>query len=425
MIEKWLGKETKGDRLFSGALAVWLVTLPVVLYHFYQLPLYGMFLNLLVLPLMGGVLCSGIGIIFLGNVPLIQIFAAGIGHYILAFYEVLCKLTLGFPGGSLVFGRPGVSRILVYCGVVAGVLLGMKRWGEKKKIFPARSFRWLFLAAFYIGSILFFIPAPVRGLEALFLDVGQGDGILLRTGRRGILIDGGSSSKKSLGEYTLEPCLKSLGISRLEYVFVSHGHEDHISGIAWLLEFCTDIRVENLVLPYHGKKEDGVKGLEELAQKRGTRVRYMAAGEEISLEKLKFTCLFPGTEDVPENENQESLVLKMDYGSCHVLFTGDMEEAGEEILVNRSANRKLLAEVNVLKTPHHGSKYSSMEVFLDTISPKWAVISYGEGNSYGHPHEEVLSRLKERGIAVFETAKAGAVRMWTDGEKMRIFGFAE
>ncbi|MCA5011129.1 MBL fold metallo-hydrolase, partial [Clostridioides difficile] len=88
--------------------------------------------------------------------------------------------------------------------------------------------------------------------EAVFLDVGQGDGILLRAGRSTVLVDGGSSSKKSLGKYSLEPCLKSMGVPVIQYAFISHGDQDHLSGVAYLLENSEDIRIENLMLPYHG-----------------------------------------------------------------------------------------------------------------------------------------------------------------------------
>ena len=451
VLERWIGKGKPLAAVVSTAVAIQMVTLPVVLYHFYQLPLYGIFLNFLAIPLMDGVIYSAFGVIFLGSFSSrLGIWAAGAGHYILAFYEFLCRSISGFPYYNLTFGRPGAGRIVAYGFFLTALLVvlmvqGEKREekekeGEEKKLKkrelrnqPKKSSqgpdishvkRLLLVFLMYGFCILFFKPGPVKGLEALFLDVGQGDGILLRTGRSAVLVDGGSSSKKSMGEYTLEPCLKSLGISVIRYAFISHGDLDHISGVSYLLENSRDVRIENIMLPYQGKEDESIKKLAALAQGRGTKVVYLAEGDEIRVEDLRIACLYPGFSDIPENANEESEVLKMDYGDCHMLFTGDMGEKDEEKLLERLKG-DLLPEINVLKTAHHGSKYSSGEAFLDAVTPRWAVISYGEGNSYGHPHREVLERFAERGVKVFKTAEEGAIGLWTDGKKIHFAGFID
>ena len=211
----------------------------------------------------------------------------------------------------------------------------------------------------------------------------------------------------------------------IQYAFISHGDQDHLSGVAYLLENSEDIRIKNLMLPYHGREGEAIKKLEELAKQRGTKVLYVAGGGGVQVEDLRITCLYPGKEDRPETTNEESEVLIMDYGNCRMLFTGDMEERGEEELLKRPGEKQMLADVNVLKVAHHGSKYSSGEAFLDAIKPRWAVVSYGAGNSYGHPHKEVLDRLKERGTEVFKTGEGGAIMMWTDGEKIRFESFVD
>ncbi|PJJ29518.1 ComEC/Rec2 family competence protein [Lacrimispora celerecrescens] len=436
ILEKWLGRKRFLSSAVSTGVAVQIVTMPITLYHFYQIPFYGLFLNLLLIPLMDWVVCSGIGIILLGSFsPLLGIGAAGTGHYILTFYEWICKIMGGLPGYSLTFGRPEAGRLAAYGLILFAGLYCLKVWGEyeakrtgenkeeKKK--GCFGLKVLILAGMYCFCILFFKPGPVRGLEAVFLDVGQGDGILLRAGRSTVLVDGGSSSKKSLGKYSLEPCLKSMGVPVIQYAFISHGDQDHLSGVAYLLENSEDIRIENLMLPYHGREGEAIKKLEELAKQRGTKVLYVAGGGGVQVEDLRITCLYPGKEDRPETTNEESEVLIMDYGNCRMLFTGDMEERGEEELLKRPGEKQMLADVNVLKVAHHGSKYSSGEAFLDAIKPRWAVVSYGAGNSYGHPHKEVLDRLKERGTEVFKTGEGGAIMMWTDGEKIRFESFVD
>ena len=430
VMAEWAGKEKPLVKAVSTAIAIQVVTLPVVLYHFYQLPLYGIFLNFLAIPLMDAVVYSGLAVIFLGSLcPLFGVGAAGIGHYILIFYEFSCKNIAKLPYNNLTFGRPSMERLAAYGFLIAALFIiltisGPSHKKEEEKKSYSYKIRLLLLFVMYGFCILFFRPAPVKGLEATFLDVGQGDGILLRRGRSSVLVDGGSSSKKSLGEYTLEPCLKNLGVSVITYAFVSHGDLDHLSGVRFLLETSDDIRIENIMLPYQGKGDEKIEELEALAKMRGTKVMYLAGGDEIVVEGLKITCLYPGTSDVPENVNEQSEVLKMDYGNCHMLFTGDMGEKEESRLLERLGKEKL-SEINVLKTAHHGSKYSSSEDFLEAISPRWAVISYGENNTYGHPHKEVLERLEDLGVEVFKTAESGAIRLWTDGLKIHFSSYVD
>lgn len=407
------------------AIAIQVVTLPMTVYHFYEYPLYGIVLNLLVIPFMGGVLCSGFGILLFGSLsPALGIWAAGSGHYILAFYEFLCRRISALPFCRLTLGQPQPLRLLAY-GLAVGVVLGLFRfWIDAREKDQKRVWLRLFiLAGLYGFCIALLFPGPVKGLKAVFLDVGQGDGALIRTGRTVILVDGGSSSHRSLGEYSLTPCLKSLGVSRIDYAFLSHGDQDHFSGLKYLLE-AGEIPIGTLYLPYHGKEEKAIKELSGLASERGTRVEYLVAKAKIRAEGLLITCLSPGVEDMPEDSNEASTVLKMDYGACHMLFTGDMGENGERRLLERP-EAKELSEINVLKTAHHGSKFSSGEDFLDRMKLGFAVISYGEGNSYGHPHEEVLERLRKRNAEILRTGERGAILMETDGVSVRFSGFVD
>lgn len=409
-------------RTLSVSVSIQLVTMPIILYHFFQIPLYGMLLNLIVIPLMGIVICSGLGMILLGGISVtLGILAAGPGHYVLRCYELLLSLVSRLPHANLIMGRPSYMQILAYYALLlAGFWLighSIAAFREKKKRYPLSAYP--VLAALCLVCILVLTPRPVSGLEATFLDVGQGDGILLRTGRNVVLVDGGSTSDKNLGKNRLEPCLKSYGISTINYAFITHGDRDHLSGIEYLLKSSSDIQIENLVLPYHGREDESLKNLKTLAEKRGAKVTYEKTGDRHTVSALQITCFYPGLDDIPADTNEESIVLRVDYGDCHMLLTGDMSAGGEEQLLRREEQLPPLSQVQILKVAHHGSKYSTTSAFLEAVSPTWAILSYEKGNSYGHPHKEVTDRLKDYGITAYGTADWGAILLRTDGREVK------
>lgn len=398
-------------RVLSASLCVQLATAPIILYHYFQFPLYGVFLNLLVVPLMAYVVASGIAGILLGAFSLrAGMFAVGTGHYILALYEALCRLCERLPWSNLVLGRPGAWQIGVYYLILALVWTGMgRRWFCRRSVAAAG----MALAAVCL------LPLPVQGLEVTFLDVGQGDGICLQSGGYTVLVDGGSSDEKKLGEYCLEPFLKSEAVTEIDYAWVSHGDQDHISGLVYLLEQSRDVQIRNLLLPALGRGDEAYEPLCWLVEARGGSVFWVGRGDVLELGKLRLTCLYPGDGDTAADRNEQSTVLKADYGDFHLLLTGDMSEDREKALLEDGTMSRLLSDTQVLKLAHHGSRFSNSVEWLEVVDPVWAVVSYGRDNRYGHPHEEVRERLGAQAIRLWETAECGAVEIWTDGEKVR------
>lgn len=412
------GKYLK-QAVLSG-LSVQLMTVPVVLYHYFQLPVYGIFLNLMVIPLMCYVLVSGIAGIILGCVCTAWgTFAAGTGHYILLFYQYLCMACERLPYSNLVLGRPRPGQIAGYYFVLFScfAILHNRRKTRKQSDQYKKPARYLLLILILL-SVVILCPLPVRGLQVTFLDVGQGDGICLRTRNQVILIDGGSSDVKNLGTYRLEPFLKSQGIVTVDYSFVTHGDTDHISGLISLLESGGGIHIRHLVLPVLGMGDEAYHYLIQLAERQGGSVSWMEAGDYVAAGKLLITCLYPEAGDQAPDRNAQSLVLKADYGDFHMLLTGDTGEEQEKTMLGRAGVHAELAGIQVLKLAHHGSRYSNTREWIKQINPAWAVVSYGEGNSYGHPHREVTERLWEQEILLFETAKKGAVILHTDGKRI-------
>lgn len=437
-IVRWLegkGREERRHRIWSRtvsiSISIQIVTYPMIAYHFFEYPLYGTLLNLLVVPLVGYVLGSGAAGIMLGAVtPWLGELAIGTGHYILAFYQWLCLKFQQFPGAVQIVGRPAIWQILLYGGMWIGVLAAMK-YGEGRR----RTGKYLILAAALILGTVILRPLPISGMSAVFLDVGQGDGIALRTKDAAVLVDGGSSDNKRLGKQVLEPFLKSQAVRKIDYAIVSHGDQDHISGLLYLMESDCGISIDNLILPVLGREDETYETLVELAGKRGTAVYWMQAGHRLKKGKLEIECLYAGDEKRKSERNEHSLMLKVSYGSAGILLTGDISAEGERDWMEqeqkgrgqKGQEQKGQKEtgIQVLKVAHHGSRYSSSTEFLSRIAPVWAVISCGEKNRYGHPSQETLKRLESQGAECLITMDQGAVTVKTDGEEIEIGGFRE
>ncbi len=233
----------------------------------------------------------------------------------------------------------------------------------------------------------------------------------------------GSTDQKNLGEQVLEPFLLSRGISQVDYVMVSHGDQDHISGLTWMFSDNSHIRIRHLILPWLGQGYEAYDKLISLAQEAGTQVHWMGEGDAISAGELGIQCLYAGRERDRRERNEHSLLLKVSYGKAGILLTGDMSETGEKAWL--AGKGKELGEIQILKVAHHGSASSTSRQFLEAVVPCWAVISCGADNSYGHPSPETTARLDACGIPYSCTMESGAVMVETDGETMEIWGFLD
>lgn len=429
---------------FFVSLSLQMVTAPVVCWHSFGIPVYGVFLNLLVIPLMTYVVLSG----FIGlGLSFLSVSAGGAmlggAHYILKLYEVVCNGIGKLPGAELVLGQPEVWKIGCYYGlVVSGAIIyerGMKiaeKFHEKKhkskekseesvlnlwktRILIDRKHRLVFLCAAWLLAFFFLLPSRPAGLSVTFLDVGQGDGIVLRFASRTILVDCGSSQQKSVGEKVLVPYLRSQGVTYVDLAVMTHGDQDHINGIRYLLEHPeSGIRLGGLMMPKAGNDEIYGK-MAELAKEQEIPVYYAAAGdriENIAGKGMYMECLSPEGEEKFSDRNEESLVFRVTYDRFSMMLMGDLETGGEENLVGSG----VLSPVTVLKAGHHGSATSSGESFLEKLSPEITVLSYGRKNRYGHPAKEVKERLEKFGSEILETGISGAVMIETDGKRMKV-----
>lgn len=243
--------------------------------------------------------------------------------------------------------------------------------------------------------------------------------------RKNYLIDGGSSSVDAAGRYRLEPFLKFRGVKRLDYVWVTHGDVDHLNAVEELLERRKyGVEIQYLIFPEQKYWDERLIKLCNLAEEAGTKVRVMEMDTIFLSGKLKMRCLWPGEGEPSENGNENSLVLHLQYGKITMLFTGDLENTGEELLAERIKNLRKKGELpacyDLLKVGHHGSRNATGEELLEVIRPRAAFCSSGKENRYGHPHAETLERLAKWGVSLYNTKDRGAVSMYTDGREYGI-----
>ena len=428
------------DALVVG-IASFITTTPVIIYYYYQFPPYSILINLIVIPLVslivgGSILVVLTGLFFTG--------AAVVMTYpvrlILFGYKYLCIFASGLPGASVLVGHISIGMLFVYylSVVLIFAILRMIRIGKTEREGPIL---YLMLATVLFLTVVYEVYSYDKSLKVVYMDVGQGDGVLLRTsGHGGILIDGGSSSNKRVGEYVMVPVLKYYGVSEVEYAFVSHGDVDHVSGLEYLLnEEQSGVHVVNLVLPEYGD-QDALQELKSEATANNVNIIYMKPGDNITYnhqhaETINIECLYPDEEAGQGvlDTNNLSMILKTTItwdvreadienlnkssdsdASLSLLFVGDAGIAAEKRLIELYGKNSL-GEIpdsiacDILKVGHHGSRNSSGSDFLKRVSAMYGIISCGKDNRYGHPHAETLERLKMADTKYMTTKEHGAI----------------
>ncbi len=404
--------------LLSGC-CISAATLPIYLIFYYQFPPYSILMNLIVIPLMSILMITGILTMLVGCIciPIGKITAV-ISSLILEFYQNLCTFCDQLPLNNLIIGKPQMWQIITYGTILVVLILFHKRM----KI----HIRYLILT---VGILLLVLKVPV-GLTITLLDVGQGDCIYIQSPSGGnYLIDGGSSSTKGSGEYRILPYLKSQGVRQLEAVFITHPDQDHYNAFPEMLAAMDThgIPIKTLILPavHEGSRNEEYRSLEEMAAAAGIKVRYISRGQGLQEGDFTLQCLHPETAAAGLESNAYSTVLLLKYQGFSALFTGDVEGAGEQALVRYIAQSRTVSDLTVLKVSHHGSRNSTAEEFLRLVNPAYAVISAGYGNSYGHPHKELIERLKNNNTKIYITYQRGAVTFRTNGEKMTVESFRQ
>ena len=276
------------------------------------------------------------------------------------------------------------------------------------------------ILAIYIATLLF---APADYLEVAFIDVGQGDAAFIRPpSGTVVLLDAGGDWRRNrnVGRDVVGQFLIRRGVRSVDKAIVSHFHEDHGLGFVELAEI---MRIHSFFMPDTEHRPRLHYELVETAERMNAPIYYLSRGHILHIdENTHFEILFPlaaGTSyhsgitffrEHPPHINDDSLVMRLHFGNTTFLFTGDIEERAELVLL-----REPRLNSDVLKVAHHGSRTSTMQEFLDAVNPRYAVISAGLNNQFNHPHPEVMARLTARpNLTTFRTDLHGTITFLVD-----------
>jgi len=397
-------------------LAAQVGVLPISAYYFNSVSIISVISNLFVVPLTGIITVIGCIMAAAGVISLMLAQIIGyINNTLLFFILYITKTSASIPFAAVRIKTPSLLMIVAYYLLVIYFL-----WFKPKFKPEVKLKHYTVCTAVTVVIILITLLLPGK-LKVVFLDVGEGDSIFIKTqAGRNILIDGGGgsngiSSGNNTGENILIPFLLDEGVSKLDMVIATHGHDDHIQG---LLPVLKQYKVDNLVIP-ELKDNKELNTLLEIAEDKKIKVRECSTGDSITLDpETEFFVLNPNEGFCASEEylNEGSLVLKLVYNNTSLLFTGDIGKETENLLLRGKADIR----ADVLKVAHHGSAGSTGEEFLKNVNPKAAVISVGT-NTFGHPSKPVVNLIKQHEISLFTTQDCGAVILQSDGNKFDIY----
>ncbi len=250
-----------------------------------------------------------------------------------------------------------------------------------------------------------------KNLDSLvikFLDVGQGDSIIIKGKETNILIDAG---EKQYADDILNE-LDSLGIKKLDYIVATHPHSDHIGGFAKVLK---NIEIDNVIMPKVSHTSKTYEKLLSSIAEHEIKIKSPDPGTKLDFNDFDIELVAPNSTKY-DDLNNYSVGVVLVHGDNRFLMSGDAETLSEQEMLDESRN----VEADLIKISHHGSNSSSSKAFLDAVNPKYAVISCGVDNSYNHPHKEVINALTKRKIEILRTDQNGTITAISDGVNIEI-----
>jgi len=437
----------------QGSFLFYLALLPLFSLTQFSFPLYAPLLNLLLLPLLPFFFLLGAVSIFLSYLPeqdflllrLLSFSSRFLLNLLFQIFHLFMEKSLALPFSQILLGKMQALSVMLYFLFLYLLFF-----------FPKAKSLSLLLSLGFLLSLPLYLPNPPKELEIAALDVGQGDGFVLRKGALVFTIDNGSTSKNLFPEQIFFPYCKAKRIQHIDYALLTHCDRDHISGIQALLEKHPSISLSHLILPASALEDHRYDLLKRLAYNHGADVYYWQKGDELVFSEqgiclsakdnamaenstlsenhamtkkerpdakdhqLHICCFYPNDSSHIEEANAHSIGCLLTYGHFRMLFTGDMPKESEEALLENCRETEASPIVDVLKLAHHGSKTSSCPSFLSETRAKFALFSYGKKNRYGHPHKSTVENCKKYRLFPLETAKLGEILIKTNGEQFEI-----
>ena len=414
-LTRYYKRTGKIEQGFLSILGVQLGLFPVQIYYFNYFNLLSLLVNLVIIPLIAFILPIAFFIFLL---PINFVFSIGLLSVLLdslvdiMFFLISFLKSIGEIGFTL--GSFSLYEILAYY-LILFALLNYRKWPRLEKSLQR-------LVVYYLLFIILinsFFIASNRDLKVHFIDVGQGDSILLQLEGKNYLIDTGGSvfGNFDVGKNILLPYLTKQGIRSIDGVFISHFDLDHGGNFPQLADV---LKVKNLFIAYENPENDLYLSIIDKCREKNIRVQKINRGDKLSLGKYShIEGLYP-PKDLREtrSENNSSMVVVVNYENFKLLFTGDIEEEAEDFLLAEG-----ISQVDFLKVAHHGSKTSSKEAFIKKVSPREAFIQVGRNNSFSLPSDEVRSRYKKLGVKINSTEKDGNISLTLSGENYQIDKF--
>lgn len=404
----------------SGALAVTiaaqLAVLPFIAWHFNSFSLSAFIANILVVPIIESLVVIGLlGCLALSFLPFLGKLAFIVCSLSIGLVIQLTALLASLPFSSVYMPALDIPASLVYYFLLYWIFDYLPLPYTFKEVIRRWPYCSIGVSATLAAAIFIYSIFP-RPVTVHFIDVGQGDATLITTPHgHAVLIDTGGAANAELfdiGEKVTLPYLRHYGVLSLDYLFLTHGHNDHAGGAAYI---AANIPVRSIMLPqedYH----PAVKSLVRAVKYNNIIPQYK--GQQIILDGVTIRVIYAPSYNPERKINENSSIIRIDYGQHSFLITGDLEAKGEKAALTEG-----IQTATVLKVGHHGAKTSSTPMFLQAVSPQYAVISVGYHNMFGHPHQEVIERLTNRNITIFRTDQEGAITFRTDGKILTVERF--
>ncbi len=417
----------------SMTISLMIFILPVMAIYFHKIPILSIIIGLIIGIIAGPIFILGIIFVLFGKIINLKI--------IKKILEILIYLVLRITGvgGKIPLNKvyviiPNILEVIIYYSFIfisIFLFLVFKQKKIRNQAFIKRVKNLLSLLKYrynqnkkkIISTLIIIIFSFLilnqilfqKKLKIYFLDVGQGDSCLIVTpNNKKILIDGGGSEDFDIGKNTLIPYLLARKITHLDYLIISHFDTDHVGGLLTVME---ELKVSKVVISKQGENSENYRRFEQIVKDKKIKIKAVAKGDKLTIERnLYFDILWPNNGNlISENAlNNNSIVCKLIYNNFSMIFTGDIEEIAEKQILQEYKYNLGVLNSKILKVAHHGSKTSSIKEFIDVVTPKISLIGVGENNKFGHPNEEVITRLKTRGTRIYRTDQNGEILVIVD-----------